>query len=299
MRRRRRTCCCAGFGVRSGSDRLTGARPSRATTFDVVDRRDVARRARRDRGRQLRRTASTSRRKAGGSEGARARRGCAGCSDDRCESARRLQSPLPSRVSPSARDRRPRSAGEAHARSWPLRSRRALATRRSGVSCPRSPAAAKRSIKGCTWSILPDGFSAISPASRARRRRISGTLPVEDNAFFLLRTGPGQVASLHASWTEWKNCSRSRSSAAPESSRSRTGRKLRSRAARAVRDDAGARTAADDDLGVPDGGRLLGSRIRRVSRRHRGSAAYRIPGCADAAAALAIVERVYAAERGA
>lgn len=29
--------------------------------------------------------------------------------------------------------------------------------------------------------------------------------PVEDNAFFLLRTGRGQVASLHASWTEWKN----------------------------------------------------------------------------------------------
>ena len=29
--------------------------------------------------------------------------------------------------------------------------------------------------------------------------------PVEDNAFFLLRTERGQVASLHASWTEWKN----------------------------------------------------------------------------------------------
>jgi len=29
--------------------------------------------------------------------------------------------------------------------------------------------------------------------------------PVEDNAFLLLRTAVGQVASLHASWTEWKN----------------------------------------------------------------------------------------------
>lgn len=29
--------------------------------------------------------------------------------------------------------------------------------------------------------------------------------PVEDNAFFLLRTAKNQVASLHASWTEWKN----------------------------------------------------------------------------------------------
>jgi predicted dehydrogenase len=30
-------------------------------------------------------------------------------------------------------------------------------------------------------------------------------MPVEDNAFFLLRTGAGQIASLHATWTEWKN----------------------------------------------------------------------------------------------
>lgn len=30
-------------------------------------------------------------------------------------------------------------------------------------------------------------------------------MPVEDNAFFLLRTPQGQVAQLHATWTEWKN----------------------------------------------------------------------------------------------
>jgi predicted dehydrogenase len=30
-------------------------------------------------------------------------------------------------------------------------------------------------------------------------------MPVEDNAFLLLRTPSGQVASLHATWTEWKN----------------------------------------------------------------------------------------------
>ncbi|MFC1918931.1 Gfo/Idh/MocA family protein [Chloroflexota bacterium] len=29
--------------------------------------------------------------------------------------------------------------------------------------------------------------------------------PVEDNAFCLLRTEKGQVASIHVSWTEWKN----------------------------------------------------------------------------------------------
>ena len=31
------------------------------------------------------------------------------------------------------------------------------------------------------------------------------TDPVEDNAFGLFRTASGQVASLHASWTQWKN----------------------------------------------------------------------------------------------
>jgi predicted dehydrogenase len=30
-------------------------------------------------------------------------------------------------------------------------------------------------------------------------------MPVEDNAFALLKTAAGQVAWLHASWTEWKN----------------------------------------------------------------------------------------------
>ena len=29
--------------------------------------------------------------------------------------------------------------------------------------------------------------------------------PVEDNAFGLFRTAEGRVASLHASWTQWKN----------------------------------------------------------------------------------------------
>lgn len=40
-------------------------------------------------------------------------------------------------------------------------------------------------------------------------RAMTGTyfweMPVEDNAFLLLRTAGCQVASLHASWTEWKN----------------------------------------------------------------------------------------------
>ncbi|HLJ60636.1 MAG TPA: Gfo/Idh/MocA family oxidoreductase [bacterium] len=32
-----------------------------------------------------------------------------------------------------------------------------------------------------------------------------GTAPVEDNAFGLFRTSEGRVASVHASWTQWKN----------------------------------------------------------------------------------------------
>jgi predicted dehydrogenase len=31
-----------------------------------------------------------------------------------------------------------------------------------------------------------------------------GIAPLEDNAFALLRTGAGQIASLHVSWTQWK-----------------------------------------------------------------------------------------------
>jgi predicted dehydrogenase len=30
-------------------------------------------------------------------------------------------------------------------------------------------------------------------------------IPVDDNCFLALRTAPGQMAWLHASWTEWKN----------------------------------------------------------------------------------------------
>lgn len=31
-------------------------------------------------------------------------------------------------------------------------------------------------------------------------------MPVDDNAFMLLKTASGQAAWLHATWTEWKNC---------------------------------------------------------------------------------------------
>ncbi len=40
---------------------------------------------------------------------------------------------------------------------------------------------------------------------RGRARTYFWNMPVEDNGFLLLETGRGQVAFLHASWTEWKN----------------------------------------------------------------------------------------------
>ncbi len=44
-----------------------------------------------------------------------------------------------------------------------------------------------------------------SRASRAVRPAYFGTCLLEDNAFLLLETTAGQMAFLHASWTEWKN----------------------------------------------------------------------------------------------
>jgi predicted dehydrogenase len=45
------------------------------------------------------------------------------------------------------------------------------------------------------------GFSAV----KGHIGTYYWNMAVEDNAFFLLTTSRGQTASLHASWTEWKN----------------------------------------------------------------------------------------------
>lgn len=44
-------------------------------------------------------------------------------------------------------------------------------------------------------------FSSV----RGSARTYFWNMPVEDNAFLLLETARGQIAFLHASWTEWKN----------------------------------------------------------------------------------------------
>ena len=49
--------------------------------------------------------------------------------------------------------------------------------------------------------ILDSDFETVS----AEAVTAFWDMPVEDNAFALMRTAAGQVASLHVSWTQWKN----------------------------------------------------------------------------------------------
>jgi predicted dehydrogenase len=48
-------------------------------------------------------------------------------------------------------------------------------------------------------------FLGEFPSVRGRTRTFFWDMPVEDNGFLLLETERGQVAFLHAGWTEWKN----------------------------------------------------------------------------------------------
>lgn len=48
-------------------------------------------------------------------------------------------------------------------------------------------------------------FLGDFPSVRGRAGTYFWDMPVEDNGFLLLETARGQVAFLHASWTEWKN----------------------------------------------------------------------------------------------
>jgi predicted dehydrogenase len=51
----------------------------------------------------------------------------------------------------------------------------------------------------CRW-LLGDFASVVAHTQTA-----FWDMPVEDNAFALLRTEAGQVASVHVSWTQWRN----------------------------------------------------------------------------------------------
>ena len=48
-------------------------------------------------------------------------------------------------------------------------------------------------------------FAGDFPRVTGRTPSYFWKMPVEDNAFLLLETAAGQIAFLHASWTEWKN----------------------------------------------------------------------------------------------
>jgi len=48
-------------------------------------------------------------------------------------------------------------------------------------------------------------FLGDFPRVRGRVATFFWNMPVEDNAFLLLESARGQIAFLHASWTEWKN----------------------------------------------------------------------------------------------
>jgi predicted dehydrogenase len=48
-------------------------------------------------------------------------------------------------------------------------------------------------------------FAGDFPRVTGRTPSYFWKMPVEDNAFLLLETATGQIAFLHASWTEWKN----------------------------------------------------------------------------------------------
>ena len=120
--------------------------------------------------------------------------------------------------------------------------------------------------------------------------------PVEDNAFFLLRTARGQVASLHASWTEWKNTFSFELFG-------RHGKLEVSGLGGSYGTERLAHYAMTPELGPPpttiyeypmsdDSWEAEYAAFLDDIRLDRAPS----PGVADAAAALAIVERVYAAE---
>ena len=99
-------------------------------------------------------------------------------------------------------------------------------------------------------------------------------MPVEDNAFLLLRTAGGQVASLHATWTEWKNLFSFEIYGRWRQARNLgPGRKLWNRAAGLLPHAAGDGPARDHDLGVSRGRRFVAGGNRGVCRGHSFEAA--------------------------
>ena len=59
-------------------------------------------------------------------------------------------------------------------------------------------------VAGMIGTYYWTGIAESDPPVKHQFPTLPGA-PAEDNAFLLLRTSIGQTASLHASWTQWKN----------------------------------------------------------------------------------------------
>ena len=95
-------------------------------------------------------------------------------------------------------------------------------------------------------------------------------MPVDDNAFLLLRTAGDRMAFLHVSCTEWKNLfSLEIYGTLRQAAHRGPGRQLRSGTAGVLPDAARDGTARDDHLGVPARRSVVGAGIRGVPRRHQ------------------------------
>ena len=123
-------------------------------------------------------------------------------------------------------------------------------------------------------------------------------MPVEDNGFLLLRTAEGQVAWLHATWTEWKNTFSfeifGRDAKLHIEGLGGSYGVERLSYYKMKPDDGPAR---DDDLGVPRRGQLLARRVRGVRAGDRAPRQSAPVTLRDAHAALTVVHRVYALSR--
>src|SRR3990172_1548320 len=95
-----------------------------------------------------------------------------------------------------------RSCSSAHGTGSPA----ARATTESGGRAAGGAAAGRRENRGAPRRPPPRWFlGEFSECFAFLSSSYWEIGPLEDNAFALLRTAGGQVASLHASWTEWKN----------------------------------------------------------------------------------------------
>ena len=190
-----------------------------------------------------------------------------------------------------------RRARPADVRPRPLRPRRPRRLR-AGVA-RRSRAVGRR--RADRSGRAPHRSGALVPRRLRARRRASRTtyfweMPVDDNAFLLLRTAGGQAAFLHVSCTEWKNLfSLEIYGRDGKLAHRRARRQLRRRAARATtgccrrwgrpRRRSGSIPAADQSWALE---------FARVPRRHRLGPRRRRPASPTARAALAVVETIYA-----